>query len=72
MNSSVQSTCHTFLAVDGAQFVTRLVTNAHISKFVFQELPESNVVSWKLDLFYRVRPTAPHGCHIADRRVPGI
>jgi hypothetical protein len=45
MNSSVQSTCHTFLVVDGAQFVTRLVTNAYISKFVFQALPESNVVS---------------------------
>jgi hypothetical protein len=45
MNMSVQSTCHTFLVVDGAQFATRIAANAYISKFVFQALLESNVVS---------------------------
>lgn len=25
----------------------------------------------KLNFVYRVRPTAPHGCHVVDQRVPG-
>ena len=69
---SIQSTCPTFLVVDGAQFVARLDAKTYILASSCPGMTGRQHRSLsELNLFYRVKPTAPHGCHVVDRLVPG-
>jgi hypothetical protein len=69
---SIQSTCPTFLVVDNVQFVARLAAKTYVlARFRpgTTGRPHRNLSD--SDRFYRVRLTAPHGCHVVDQLLPG-